>query len=159
MRKRLGIIALSTTLLVFGFQPAFGTVDGQVPDADEIRSVLRTQLPRALWVEPEDGYLHYGIAFNGGQQALGNQISYIESTFLDQDNQFVLSRVCDDYLDSSCFTDADYPNSITGASVILPVCSDDSGSACLESMSITKNGVTTEGSFIEYVDNSISEAR
>ena len=159
MFKRVIRFLVIFSLLVFGAQPAFGTVDGQVPDADEIRSVLRTQLPRALWVEPEDGYLHYGIAFNGGQQALGNQISYIESTFLDQDNQFVLSRVCDDYLDSSCFTDADYPNSITSASVILPVCSDDSGSACLESMSITKNGVTTEGSFIEYVDNSISEAR
>jgi hypothetical protein len=159
MRKRLAIFALSTVLLAFGFPPAFGTDDEQVPEAASMRSVLRTQLPRALWVEPENGYLHYGIAFNGGQQALGNQISYIESIFLDQDNEFVLSRVCDDYLDSTCFTDANFPNSITNASVILPVCSEDSGSACLESMSITKNGVTTEGRFLEYVDNSISEAR
>ena len=48
MVKLLGIFALSTTLLVFGSQPALATQIGEVPDADSMRSVLRNQLPRPL---------------------------------------------------------------------------------------------------------------
>ena len=145
------------SLLVFGAQPAMATPDNVVPDADAMRSVLRTQLPRAHWVEPVDNALRYGIGFNGGQQALANQISYIRSEFF-QDDRFVTSRVCDNYRDVTCLTDARYPQSLSMASVILPVCSDDSRGACLESISITKSGVTTEGTFLEYVDNSISDS-
>lgn len=158
MRKSLGVFVLSTTLLLFGFQPAFGNGDDDVFGVESIRPFLRTQLPSPLWVEPEDGYLHYGTAFNGGQNASLNQISYIESMFFDENNDWVLNRVCDDYFDNTCFTENSYSSS-TNASVILPVCSDDARFACLESMAITKNGVTTEGTFLEYVDNSISEPR
>jgi hypothetical protein len=159
MRKRLGIIALSTALLAFGFPPAFATPVGEVPDADPIRSILRSQLPRPLSVDPADDYLHYGIAFNAGQQALGNQISYIESTRFDQEQVPVRSILCDDYADAPCVTAQNTETISTTASVILPVCSDDGRGACLESISITKNGTTTEGNFLEYVDNSISNAR
>ena len=158
MRKFLGTFVLSTALLVSGFQPAFGTEDGVVPEADQIRSILRTQLPRALWVEPEDDLLRFGIAFNGGQQALGNQISYIRTEFFENERP-VTSRVCDGYLDNTCLTDIRYPYSSTWASVILPVCSEDDRSACLETISITKNGVATQGTFLEYVDNTISDSR
>jgi len=159
MRKRLGIIALSTALLAFGFPPAFATPVGEVPDADSMRSILRTQLPSALWVEPVEDYLHYGIAFNGGQQALGNQISYVESTTFNQSGWPTNSRVCDDYADTPCLAAQNSETVSSTASIILPVCSDDGRSACLESVSITKNGNTIDGNFLEYVDNSISNAR
>lgn len=159
MKKRLGIFALSTTLLVFGFQPAFATPVGDVPDADLIRSEIRTQLPRALGAVPADGNLHYAVAFNGGQQALGNQISYIETTRFDQKGDPIVSILCDDYVDSPCTAAQNSETITTSASVILPVCSEDGRSACLESISIAKNGVTTEGTFLGYVDNRISDAR
>ena len=154
-----GTFVLSTALLVSGFQPAMATPDNVVPDADAMRSVLRTQLPRALWVEPEDDLLRFGIAFNGGQQALGNQISFIESTSWNQESKPVTSRVCNHYLDVPCISAQDGQTVTNFASVILPVCSDDDSGACLEGISITKNGVLTEGTFLEYVDNSISNDR
>jgi hypothetical protein len=159
MRKILGIFSLSAALLLFGFQPAFATVDGIVPDADPIRSILRTQLPRALWVEPVDHDLRFGFAFNGGQQATANQISHIQSTSWNQSLNPVASRVCNSYLDVPCIPAQDLHTITNNASVILPVCSDEGSSACLESISITRNGITTEGTFIDYVNNSMSDSR
>lgn len=164
MFKRVIRFLVIFSLLVFGTQPAMATPIGEVPDADSMRSILRSQLPRPLQEETVGGYLHYGIAFNGGQQALGNQISNIETSTYQlaadgRPGDYVTSRVCDGYADVPCLAAQTSETILSSASVILPVCSEDGSGACLESISITKNGATTEGNFLEYVNNSISNTR
>ena len=159
--KRL-IILVAVFSLSIGSQPALATSNNVVPDADGIRPVLRAQLPRAFYQEPSDAtlaaYMDMGIAFNGGQQALGNQLSYIRTDVLAEDGNLVHGKVCNDYANAPC--DSSATGSVqTTASIILPVCSQDDDSACLESISITKNETTTEGAFLEYVNNAISPDR
>ena len=150
--------------LSFGSQPALATLNGVVPDADNLRPVLRAQLPTAFYQEESDSslaaFMDMGIAFNGGQQALGNQLSYIQTNVLDGDGSLVHGKVCNGYADAPCDTNESVTGSVqTTASIILPVCRQDGRSACLESISITKNETTTEGEFLDYVDNRISPAR
>ena len=161
--KRL-ISLVAVFSLSFGSQPALATSDGVVPDADGIRSVLRAQLPTAFYQEPSDAtlaaYMDMGIAFNAGQQALGNQLSYIQTNVLDGDGNLVHGKVCNGYVDAPCDTNGSDTGSVqTTASIILPVCSEDGRSACLESISITKNETTKEGYFRGYVNNEISPDR
>lgn len=116
-------------------------------------TALRELLYEPLYINGTNSgthsHLEVGTAFVGGQDAINTQISHV-STAQTENNQN--TKVCEGYFDAGC------AGELKSATIILPVCSDDETSACIESLLLKNSGNFVAGTKIGYVNNEYSDS-
>ncbi len=145
--KATSILAL-VSALTLGLMGTANANDTDDMTAEEISS-LRMQLPVSLYDDIQNGQLHAGVAFAGGQDALPTQVSVLRT--LPPDGQGS-TKLCSDYSDSACLD-----GNVTEGLINLPPCSVDDSSACLEGIKVGNSATRTSGAFVRNVSNSIDQ--
>ncbi len=145
--KATSILALASALVLGLVGPANANdTDGMT--AEEISS-LRMQLPVSLYDDIQNGQLHAGVAFVGGQDGLPTQVSLLRTLAPDGQGS---TKLCADYSDTSCLN-----GNVTEGLINLAPCSVDSSSACLEGIKVGSGATKTSGSFVRNVSNAFDQ--
>lgn len=138
-------------LFVLIFVSPVAADDTDSMSAEEIQS-LRMNLPTPLYDDIQNGRLHAGVAFSGGQDALPTQLSVLRtlpsSPYSGSD-----TKLCRDYQDTSCLN-----GNTTEGLINLPPCEVDSSSACLEGIKVGTSASRSSGRYIRSVSNTLDEA-
>lgn len=146
--KATSILALASALTL-GLMGTAHANDTDGMTAEEISS-LRMQLPVTLYDDIQNGNLHAGVAFVGGQDNLPTQVSVLRTLVSELDAG--QSKLCSDYSDTACMS-----GKVTEGLINLPLCSVDARSACLEGIKVGSAASKTSGVFVRNVSNEIDD--
>jgi hypothetical protein len=96
---------------------------------------------------------YVAFTFDGGQEAIATQVSYLRSDHGDQ------SKLCESWSDTSCRSFLpENPKADLSGFVNLAPCSQGVEVACIEGIKVGSGANLTQGSFSRLVDNSVSDA-
>jgi hypothetical protein len=155
MRKSL-IVPISSVVFAGMLMSPANADDTDGMSAEQIANLQKVQ-SEPLFTDARNGREAVGVGFltrffNGP----GNQTSQIVSTY---HTEGIATKVCSGYTDYSCFgsnKSSNFPVGLADASISIPPCQLDSGSSCIESLSIKKLNQKVSGNLIRVVDNSLS---
>jgi hypothetical protein len=145
--KRLTAIVVSLLIGQGILSPAIA--DDTTNMSPEQIASLRMQLPSSLYDDIQNGHLYAGVAFSGGQDALPTQVSVLRTLPTLADRK---TKLCRDYVDTSCLN-----THVTEGLIVLPPCSIDSKSACLEGIKVGASSARKSGTLVRSVSNAISQ--
>jgi hypothetical protein len=102
----------------------------------------------AQFYGPKKKYVSF--TFDGGQDAIATQVSYLRSDHGDQ------SKLCESWSDTTCRSFPGNPNADLTGFVNLAPCSQGVEVACIEGIRVGSGANLTQGTFSRLVDNSVS---